>query len=274
MTTPQSGSENPQGFSAEEKDIIGKESGAVMRLWTVDNEQDSILLHSQSRDLPASEIGSESFAVLLSRMLATVQDPANPGVGIAAPQVGISRRIIIVQRFDKEGEPFEAYVNPFIEEYSDDSQVGAEGCLSVPGHSGSVMRAAEIRISYTDPQTRKETAETVSGFTAVIFQHEIDHLDGILFTDREKENRIRMMTYEPKGGVCAKAINIVTENGLISAVEIDGGCRGNSQGVAALLRGMPVEEAIERLEGITCGSKGTSCPDQLAKALRVMLLSD
>ena len=274
MTSTETHQHNPEGFTTEEKEIIGKEPDTVMRLWTVGNRQDSVLLHSASAALPAAEIGSQDYNILVSRMLATVNDPANPGVGIAAPQVGILRRIILVQRFDKEGEPFEAYVNPAIVEYSEDSQVGAEGCLSVPNHSGSVIRAAEIRISYTDTETKKVIEETVSGFTAVIFQHEIDHLDGILFTDREKENRIRMMTYEPTGGVCAKAMNIVTENGIITAVEVEGGCRGNSQGLIALLEGMRAEEAIERLEGITCGSKETSCPDQLAKALKAMLLSE
>lgn len=274
VAAPQAEPVPPQEFTAQEKELIGNEPATVMRLWTVDNEQDSVLLRTPSADLPAEATGSESFSVLVSRMLATVNDPANPGVGIAAPQVGILRRIILVQRFDKEGEPFEVYVNPYIVGYSDDSRVGAEGCLSVPGHSGSVMRAEEIRISYIDPETRREVEETVSGFTAVIFQHEIDHLDGILFTDREQQSQVRTLTYEPAGGVCAKAINVVVENGLVAAIQVQGGCGGNSQGLAALIEGMPVEEVIGRLEGITCGDKGTSCPDQIAKALRIISIEE
>lgn len=72
-------------------------------------------------------------------------------------------------------------------------------------------------------------------------------------------------------GTCATAINVEVENGIIQSVEFVGGCHGNTQGVAALVKGMDVEEAISRLEGIDCRGRGTSCPDQLAKALKQTL---
>ena len=68
--------------------------------------------------------------------------------------------------------------------------------------------------------------------------------------------------------VCSRSIDIDVEDGIIISVKFNGGCAGNTQGVANLLKGMKVEEAIERLEGIRCGFKPTSCPDQLAKALK------
>ncbi len=71
--------------------------------------------------------------------------------------------------------------------------------------------------------------------------------------------------------VCSRSIDIDIEDGVIVAVKFNGGCAGNTQGVASLLRGMAVEEAIKRLEGIKCGFKPTSCPDQLAKALKKYL---
>ena len=74
------------------------------------------------------------------------------------------------------------------------------------------------------------------------------------------------ITYRTQG-VCSRAIEIDIENDIISAVRFNGGCAGNTQGVAALIRGMSVTEAIERLSGIRCGFKSTSCPDQLSKAL-------
>ena len=74
-------------------------------------------------------------------------------------------------------------------------------------------------------------------------------------------------TYNTKG-VCSRAIDVEIENGIIEQVVYHGGCSGNTQGVAALVRGMRVEDAIERLSGIRCGFKATSCPDQLARALR------
>ena len=69
-------------------------------------------------------------------------------------------------------------------------------------------------------------------------------------------------------GVCSRAIEIDVENDIIQKVTFQGGCAGNTQGVAALLIGMTVEEAINRLSGIRCGFKSTSCPDQLSRALR------
>ena len=68
-------------------------------------------------------------------------------------------------------------------------------------------------------------------------------------------------------GVCSKRMKIEVENNIIKNVEILGGCPGNTLGVAKLIRGMNIDEAIKRLKGILCGDKGTSCPDQLAIAL-------
>jgi peptide deformylase len=98
--------------------------------------------------------------------------------------VGLSRRIIAVQRFDKEGEPFEVYPTIRIESLSGDVVSGKEGCLSVPGKRGSVPRHTTVVVSYKDPLTLETIRDTVEGFTAVIFQHEIDHLEGVLYTDR------------------------------------------------------------------------------------------
>lgn len=69
-------------------------------------------------------------------------------------------------------------------------------------------------------------------------------------------------------GVCSRNITFDIVDGKVTGVRFDGGCNGNSQGVSRLVEGMPVEEAIRRMEGIQCGFKGTSCPDQLAKALK------
>ena len=80
------------------------------------------------------------------------------------------------------------------------------------------------------------------------------------------------MTYHYKTrGVCSRAIDIELEGGVIKSVRFTGGCNGNTQGVASIVRGMDVNEAISRLKGIDCGGKGTSCPDQLATALEQAL---
>ena len=76
--------------------------------------------------------------------------------------------------------------------------------------------------------------------------------------------------YTPKG-VCSRKFTIQVEDGKIGDIAIVGGCSGNLQGLAALLKGMNVEDAIQRMEGIRCGFKSTSCPDQMAQALKSVL---
>ena len=75
-----------------------------------------------------------------------------------------------------------------------------------------------------------------------------------------------MNTYKTRG-VCSRAIEYEIENGVVTDCRFVGGCMGNTQGVAALVKGMTVKEAVSRLKGIQCGPRGTSCPDQLARAL-------
>lgn len=74
-------------------------------------------------------------------------------------------------------------------------------------------------------------------------------------------------SYRPKG-VCSQKIDLTIEDGVIQNVRFTGGCSGNTQGVCSLIKGMKVNEVIERLEGIKCGFRSTSCPDQLSKALK------
>ena len=75
------------------------------------------------------------------------------------------------------------------------------------------------------------------------------------------------ITYSPKG-VCSKLMDIEVEDGKIESVKVTGGCSGNLQGISSLLKGMDIDEAISRMEGIRCGVKATSCPDQIAQALK------
>ena len=74
------------------------------------------------------------------------------------------------------------------------------------------------------------------------------------------------ITYTPSG-VCSRQIEVTVDGDIIKRVEFVGGCMGNTQGVARLVEGMTVEEAVTRLEGLECGRKGTSCPDPLAQAI-------
>ena len=169
-------------WSQEEKSVIKGEG--VMRVLTIDDKKDSLFLRTPCKNLTLKEIQSPEYAVLAERMLVTVTSPEQDGVGIAGPQVGIGRRVVAVQRFDKPGEPFEVYPNIRVTARRGEPEPGPEGCLSVPGRRGDVLRWQDIDIAYTSPATLRDTSETVQGFTAVIFQHETDHLDGVLYIDK------------------------------------------------------------------------------------------
>ena len=169
------------GFDAREKEIIDRQDG-VMYVTTL--PQDSVILRAPSRDLSERELRSARLRKLVEGMYLTVTDPSQDGVGIAAPQVGINRRIIWVQRLDKDGEPFECYLNVHLDSLWGEERIGPEGCLSVPGMRGIVRRSGAVLVSYLDRESLEPRKDTVKGFTAVIFQHECDHLDGILYIDK------------------------------------------------------------------------------------------
>lgn len=191
--------------TAEESDI----PEGTMRVLTIDAPADCLVLRAPSHDLSDDALLSSDYEKLAKLMVATVTHPSQDGVGIAGPQVGLNRRVVAVQRFDKEpvlragrlDHPFEVYPNIRIVWASDSLAAGPEGCLSVPDRRGDVLRSTEIVIEYADITGLKDAdsksnpaqpaggtvpivRDTVSGFTAVIFQHEIDHLEGVLYIDR------------------------------------------------------------------------------------------
>lgn len=170
-------------FTPEERYIIQQDSTQLMRIYTIDNPNDTSVLRAQSHELSNEEISSDHYKLLVRRMIKTVSDSTIDGVGIAAPQIGINRRLIAVQRFDKPNAPFEVFPNIYIKEYSKDTISGTEGCLSVPDSSGIAVRSKWVVVSYINEQTMSLQSDTITGFTAIIFQHEVDHLNGIIYTD-------------------------------------------------------------------------------------------
>ncbi len=176
-----------QTMTKEEADLING-SPDIMRILTMDDDADLAVLRKGSVNFSAEDLGTPEYAAL-ARKLVTTLESTDGGVGLAAPQVGINRRVVAVQRVDKEGEPIEVYANISIEEKRGEPEAGPEGCLSVPDRRGDVMRYRDITIRYTDvgsdnPSQPREVREDVSGFAAVIFQHEVDHLEGVLFIDK------------------------------------------------------------------------------------------
>ena len=177
---------NGGGLTRAEKALISG-SDSLMRVLTVADSADLAVLRAESVDFSAADLASPEFEALVAKMKYTVQDPSQDGVGIAAPQVGLNRRLIVVCRLDLPGDPFEAYANVQIDSLWGEDLVGREGCLSVPGLRGNVSRKEFASVCYTDPASLERRCEIVSGYVARIFQHEVDHLAGILYTDRTGE---------------------------------------------------------------------------------------
>lgn len=174
---------NAQKLSEPEIALInqGDINSALPIYQTTDKQQYQTLL-AVSQDIDPLD---KNTATLVKRMKKSLLS-TDGGVGIAAPQVGINRKIIWVQRFDKPNEPLEYFINPVITWKSELQNLGPEGDLSIPEFRDQFYRSKAIQLEYVDLKGQKYT-EIVEGFTAVIFQHEIDHLFGILISDKKKK---------------------------------------------------------------------------------------
>ncbi|MEM9343605.1 MAG: peptide deformylase [Pseudomonadota bacterium] len=155
-----------------------------------------ILIHPDPRlkkpCTPVDDITPE-LRKLADDMLETMYDA--PGVGLAAPQVGVSKRLLVMDCIKEEGVPPRpmALINPKITWASDALSTYEEGCLSIPEQYGDVERPAEVTVTWTDLDGAQQE-ETFDGLWATCVQHEIDHLDGKLFIDYLKPLRRQMIT--------------------------------------------------------------------------------
>jgi len=120
-----------------------------------------------------------ALLTLMDDMLATMY--AAPGIGLAAPQVGVSRRVVVIDLSEEKDQPLRL-VNPAVTWRSNEFDVAEEGCLSLPGQFADVKRPSAVAVSYLDEREKERVIEA-EGLLARCLQHEIDHLDGILFTD-------------------------------------------------------------------------------------------
>jgi peptide deformylase len=127
--------------------------------------------------------------ILVNRMKIALLSTAG-GVGIAAPQVAINRNIVWAKRFDKEGNPLEYFINPKIIWRSELLNLGPEGDLSIKIFRDYFYRSQAIQLEYFDLKGKKYI-EIVEGFTAIILQHEIDHLSGILISDKIENQKLK-----------------------------------------------------------------------------------
>jgi peptide deformylase len=144
-----------------------------------------VIYPAKSLKLPSKEVALEKintpeYQELFDVMINTMQQAQ--GVGLAAPQIGKNERIIIVELKSKP----QVFINPKITQRSDATAINEEGCLSLPGVWGLVERAKMVSVEAFNRQGKKVSLKA-KGFEAIKFQHEIDHLDGILFIDKAAE---------------------------------------------------------------------------------------
>jgi peptide deformylase len=144
--------------------------------WTILTNPDP-RLRERSKEIEAAYVKTPEFQSFADDLAAFMI--ASDGVGLASPQIGVSQRVIAIL----ERDHVSVYANPEIIKMSPAKQIDEEGCLSVPGVYGTVERRKRVRIRALDRHGRR-VEFNAAGFPAVIFQHEIDHLDGILFIDK------------------------------------------------------------------------------------------
>lgn len=151
------------------------------------------ILRTVSEPLKQDEI--KKYHKLGKEMLKHIKDPENGGVWLAAPQVWVNKRMIVVSLLkdrDDENFPTVLMINPEILEKSEDTEVDQEGCLSLPKEKGLVKRCHEIKLMYLDEKGNVKKL-TLKWLSARIVQHEIDHLDGILFMDKVETEKKRFL---------------------------------------------------------------------------------
>ena len=173
---------DPLKFTEEELNLFSiADSATIMELMYFREQPDSLVLRKTSTNI---DINEPLLGLLTDRMYTTVKDPSHPGVGIAAPQVGINRRVCWVRRYDKTGSPWQVLLNVRITALSDTLVSRSDGCLSIPGESGNSLRAIWCSVEYDEFDGTHKAEKITHQYTAHIFQHEIDHLDGIVWLDR------------------------------------------------------------------------------------------
>jgi peptide deformylase len=187
VPTEETGPEFPPLTEEEIALITSGDTSTRMDLVTNETPEGDAFLHEVSLPVDPND---PLVAHLIARMRRTLAASFG-GVGIAAPQVGVHRRIFLAQRTDESGSPIRAFINPTIVEYSPETRSEGEGCLSIPGGSGNVERSLIVVVDYVRGDLVPFVGESIGSLTdtnvayaARIVQHEYDHLEGILFIER------------------------------------------------------------------------------------------
>ena len=150
------------------------------------------ILRKITQEVPKNILKTDEFDLILRDLLDSMKHYG--GIGIAAPQIGIDYQVALIELegINRYGEeinlPLTAFINPRIEFLTSETQGFWEGCLSVPGLRGYVERPEKVKINYLDREGNEQEL-IASGFLATVLQHELDHLNGILYIDRIKDSK-------------------------------------------------------------------------------------
>ncbi|MCB8874678.1 peptide deformylase [Acidisoma silvae] len=134
----------------------------------------------KARTRLVTEADREMLRDIVPRMFSTMY--AAPGIGLAAPQIGLDLRLAVIDLQPEDKPAPITLINPRITKVSDEQAIREEGCLSIPGQYADVTRPARVTVAYEDMDGKPQTIEA-DGLLATCLQHEIDHLDGVLFVD-------------------------------------------------------------------------------------------
>lgn len=179
-----------KNMTAKEQEIVNAgDVNTPFRVLQTDNIDDSLFLRKKSINIDIKNIAEDvHWQLFIQRLKRTME--MEFGVGIAAPQVGVGRNLFLFTRIDKPGLPVVVAVNPKIVDHSQETICfEGDGCLSIPNTSGTSRRYAWIDVEYYN-EKGEFIKERLSGssrkgdFTGIVFQHEFDHLHGVLFTDK------------------------------------------------------------------------------------------
>jgi peptide deformylase len=156
-----------------------------LRIYTIEEKNDEVCLRKKSSIVTDEERKSEDFKNFLENLLHTAKNSEEqvdiPAAGIAAPQVGENKRVFFI--LNNDTNTWQEYINPEIKPLDFSKISTKEGCLSVPNREEDILRYRKIEVKYQDKEGEWKK-EKLSDYNAVVIQHELDHLDGILFIDR------------------------------------------------------------------------------------------
>jgi peptide deformylase len=156
-----------------------------LKIFTIEDPKEAKILRKISSDVPLEEIKSEKFQQFLKDLLHTAKTSEEQvGVesgGISAPQVGVSKNVSYIYNYNTE--EFEVLINPVVRNIGNKTDIDIEGCLSIPNVEKNVERFKKIKVKYIDKDGNKVNRR-FSNLNARVVQHEVDHLNGILFIDK------------------------------------------------------------------------------------------